>query len=63
MQKCKKHPQYKAKRKPTAECVECLEIWLALQTPRVGVYPTKKHKDKTKYSRKKKKESSDEQIY
>jgi hypothetical protein len=25
--KCKKHPKYKAKRYPTSECPECLEIW------------------------------------
>lgn len=25
--KCKKHPQYKVIRKPTADCDECMKMW------------------------------------
>ena len=25
--KCKKHPKYQAKRRPTSECKICLHIW------------------------------------
>lgn len=28
---CKQHPKYKAKRKPTAECVTCQFLWMAKQ--------------------------------
>ena len=27
MDKCKKHPQYKVVRKPTANCEKCKELW------------------------------------
>jgi len=25
--KCRKHPKYKAVRKPTADCEDCLKLW------------------------------------
>lgn len=27
MSKCKKHPQYKVIRKPTADCEQCRKMW------------------------------------
>ena len=58
--KCTKHPKYKGKRKPNYDCVECLELYLIMQKPRVLPKPTKKHKDKSKYDRKRYKEILDE---
>jgi hypothetical protein len=53
--KCPKHPKYKGKRKPKYECVTCLSLYTLLKSkPRVLPMPTKKFKDKTKYTRKKK---------
>ena len=60
--KCKLHPKYKGKRQPTSKkpgCT-CFEIWLKLQTPRMGVHPTKVISDKTKYNRKKLNKLSEE---
>jgi hypothetical protein len=33
---CKKHPKYQAKRKPTADCQDCREMWKARQALRDG---------------------------
>jgi len=52
--KCKKHPRYKGKRKPTSNCETCLSIYLALKTPRIIIKPNQVMKDKTRYNRKKK---------
>ena len=55
--KCKVHPKYKGKRKPTSKkdgCI-CALIYVMLNAkPRFGVQPTKVVPDKTKYNRKKK---------
>ncbi len=29
MKKCKKHPTYKVKRRPTADCAHCRALWAA----------------------------------
>jgi len=53
--KCKSHPKYKGKKEPKYKkpCAKCLSIYLALhKKPRVLPMPTKKFKDKSKYSRK-----------
>jgi hypothetical protein len=63
--KCKIHPKYNGKKKPhygkawRFGCT-CFDIWLKLQTPRMGVQPTKVIPDKTKYNRKKQDKPSEE---
>ena len=53
--KCKKHPKYKGKKKPSYECVSCLEIYFSLhKKPRILPKPTLIIKDKSKYNRKEK---------
>lgn len=54
---CKKHPKYKGKKEPKYKvpCEVCLSIYLRMhKKPRVLPMPTKKFKDKSKYTRKKK---------
>lgn len=53
--KCKKHPKYKGKKKPSCECFSCLEMYLFLhKKPRFLPKPTLIIKDKSKYNRKEK---------
>jgi len=54
MKTCIKHPKYKGKKLPTNGCYGCLEMWVMLRIPRVGVLPTKVVKSKKIYNRKKK---------
>jgi hypothetical protein len=50
--RCSKHPRYKGNRKPTNDCVECLELYLKLFKPRVLPRASKIIKSKKVYSRK-----------
>lgn len=53
--KCDKHPKYKGKNKPKYQCVDCLSLYLLINSkPRMPHKPTKVIPDKTKYNRKKK---------
>lgn len=66
MDKCEKHPKYKAKKPPglaslACEGCKCLTLYLLYSNkPRIGVMPTKVVKDKTKYTRKEKHKSKDD---
>lgn len=53
MDYCQKHKKYKGKRKPTNQCVDCLNLYLKLHNkPRMPIKPNIVFKDKTKYTRK-----------
>lgn len=53
---CSKHPKYTGKRAPRSGCGECLKIYLEKRKTKTRVIlpPNKVHRDKTKYTRKKK---------
>lgn len=54
--KCDKHPKYKGNKKPKHQCVDCLNLYIALHKGgRVLPMPTKVIPDKTKYNRKRNK--------
>ena len=59
MKKCLKHPKYKGRNKPKHECLDCLNLYLKLQKPRMPIMPTKVIRDKTKYTRKEKHKNKD----
>lgn len=50
---CLKHKKYKGKAKPKNKCLTCLQLYLALRSPRVLPLPTKVIKSKKIYNRKK----------
>ena len=54
---CKKHTKYTGKKEPKYKvpCPDCIALYLLLHNkPRILPIPTKKFKDKSKYTRKKK---------
>lgn len=53
--KCPKHPKYTGKKLPKYQCLTCLNYYDKLHSsPRMPVKPTRKMKDKSKYTRKEK---------
>ena len=54
MNTCIKHPKYKGKKIPKHQCVDCLNLYWKMHTPRIPIKPTRVIKDKTKYTRRSK---------
>jgi hypothetical protein len=63
MKKCTKHPKYDGKKLPKYKtpCVDCLNYYNSLKSPRVLPMPTKVYKDKSKYTRKDKHKGKNEE--
>lgn len=61
MNKCQVHKKYTGKRFPKTQCMDCLNYYISLGklTRKPLPPPNKVHKDKTKYTRKKKHKKSD----
>jgi len=54
MKYCSKHKKYRGRKKPKYECLECLNIYLKLNSkPRFPIKPSVPFKNKKKYSRNK----------
>lgn len=61
MEQCIKHPKYNGKKKPKSRCEYCLSIYFKRKPMRIPVPPpTLAFQDKSKYSRKKKHKSKEE---
>lgn len=62
MKTCPKHPKYKGKKEPKRECPDCLALYLTFGLRPRGkpIPPTKVIPDRSKYSRKRKVRSLEE---
>jgi len=60
--KCDKHPKYKGTKAPDNNCLTCLELYatVSLTAPRSPHKPTRSHKNKKRYSRKRKHRANEE---